>query len=76
MENEAVAVQESICSRCIHKDVCSFKQEYLSILREANDIRREDYITIEVDCRFYKENVPIPRLFGGQSYGSYIKEVY
>ena len=63
-------VKESLCTRCIHKDVCSYKHDYLDIVKAVENVTVTrnmycvkkvidyDFIgTIHIGCRYY-ENWP------------------
>lgn len=64
------SVKEPLCDRCVHKDVCAYKQDYLDVLKAvenatvARDTSDEkivskiidyDFIgTISISCRYYE----------------------
>lgn len=61
-------VKESLCTRCIHKDVCTYKHDYLDIIkaventivtRDTSSVKKAidyDFIgTIHVSCRYYEK---------------------
>ena len=31
-------VKESLCTRCIHKDVCAYKHDYLDIVKAVENV--------------------------------------
>lgn len=60
-------VKETLCTRCIHKDVCSYKHDYLDIIKAVENVTVAkglycvkkvidyDFIgTIHVSCRYYE----------------------
>lgn len=54
MKITARVVEETICSSCIHRDVCVYKQTYLEYL-DACEKMRGDYPD---DISFIKKNDP------------------
>lgn len=64
------SVKEPLCTRCVHMDVCAYKQDYLDVLKAvenatvARDTSDEkivskiidyDFIgTISISCRYYE----------------------
>lgn len=35
----AEGVKETLCTRCVHKDVCAYKPDYLNILKAVENAR-------------------------------------
>lgn len=54
------AVKETICTNCMHKDVCCYKKSYLEtaeLLPNVNDI-----FNVTLFCRYYRKEIANPRL--------------
>ena len=65
-------VKETLCTRCIHKDVCAYKHDYLDIIKAVENVTVTkdmycakkvidyDFIgTIHVSCRYYEKHTEI-----------------
>ncbi len=53
------AIKETICTRCIHRDICKYKTEYLDTLKYVANIQKSphyyDFIeNISVNCKYIK----------------------
>ncbi len=61
------SVKEPLCTRCVHMDVCAYKQDYLDVIkavenatvaRDTSDEKKVidyDFIgTISISCRYYE----------------------
>lgn len=61
------SVKESLCDRCVHNNVCAYKQDYLDVLkavknaivtRDTSSVKKViDYNfigTINISCRYYE----------------------
>ncbi len=54
-------VRETICTSCIHREVCMYKQTYLNYLSACEEMNRNypDDISFirksDPDCNFYKK---------------------
>lgn len=35
--SEGVGTKETLCTRCVHKDVCAYKPDYLNILKTVEN---------------------------------------
>lgn len=57
MNGASNAVQETFCTTCIHKDVCSLKAEYMSIQNSINTIAIPDYFECsKLSCIHYSKH--------------------
>lgn len=52
-------VKETLCTHCIHREVCSIKTIYLDTLKKLPDISSD--FTVSLSCRYYSREVPDPR---------------
>lgn len=65
MKIAARVVGETICSKCIHKEVCIYKQTYLEYLGACEKMRGDypDDISFikknDPDCNFYKKKADV-----------------
>lgn len=54
------AVQETLCTTCIHKDICSLKTEYMSIQNSINKITIPDYFKCpKLSCIHYLKTLTL-----------------
>lgn len=69
--------RETLCTHCIHREVCVYKEDYLALVRTLQTLHIDKHIknTIETipvsnlafcgeitaPCRFHRENLPEPR---------------
>lgn len=51
--------KDSNCAKCMHQEVCSIRDEYISYLVELRKIvdPKLDKFAIEIKCIFHSENV-------------------
>jgi hypothetical protein len=52
-------VMETLCTHCIHQEVCSLKTTYLKTL--SNLPRVNSDFTVTLSCEHYSREVPNPR---------------
>jgi hypothetical protein len=52
-------VMETLCTHCIHLEVCSLKTTYLKTL--SNLPRVNSDFTVTLSCEHYSQEVPDPR---------------
>ena len=62
------AVRETLCSSCIHRDVCTHKDDYLNILKSLEEMfhkfpdNERDFMYLrDPDCKFYSKVLSTPR---------------
>lgn len=52
-------VKETLCTRCAHREVCIYKQDYIDILKAVDGVTSKkvihyDFISgISVSCKYY-----------------------
>ena len=49
--------KETICTRCIHKNVCEYKSSYLKILEQIDGLDIHDPFTVTLDCKYRIQNI-------------------
>lgn len=71
-----VGVRETLCSSCIHKNVCVRKDYYLNILESLREMfykfpkdERDFMCPRDPDCKFYSKELAMPRALLTQSIG-------
>ena len=55
------------CGDCIHRMVCSNKEEYAMFLDETmrpflDETTRPDFLDMHVSCKYFREDYPTPRI--------------
>ena len=61
------AIKEVSCTRCLHQEVCKYKQDFLDICNKikTTPITNLDCLGgIQIECRYYQMQAINPRLFG------------
>lgn len=46
------SVQETECTHCIHRVVCSFKEDYLKVLEKLHDCDFDDRFKVKLHCNY------------------------
>ena len=60
------AIKEVSCTRCLHQEVCKYKQDFLDICNKikTTPITNLDCLGgIQIECRYYQMQAINPRLF-------------
>lgn len=60
------AIKEVSCTRCLHQEVCKYKQDFLDICNKVKTtpITNLDCLGgIQIECRYYQMQAINPRLF-------------
>lgn len=60
------AIKEVSCTRCLHQEVCKYKQDFLDICNkiQTTPITNLDCLGgIQIECRYYQMQAINPRLF-------------
>ena len=60
------AIKEISCTRCLHQEVCKYKQDFLDICNKikTTPITNLDCLGgIQIECRYYQLQAINPRLF-------------
>lgn len=52
-------VRETICTHCIHRNVCSIKKSYLETLEKLPDV--DHYFRLILSCNHHQKEVSNPR---------------
>ncbi len=54
MNNEQVGVRETLCTRCVHREVCKYKEDFLQRL---SNVGQEEFTPIHttLECKAYKK---------------------
>lgn len=52
-------VKETMCTHCVHRQVCSIKTIYLDTLKKLPNVSSD--FTVSLSCRYYLKDVPDPR---------------
>lgn len=52
-------VRETVCTHCIHREICSLKMTYLETLSNLPCINSDFAVTLS--CKHYSREVPDPR---------------
>lgn len=47
-------VQETECTHCIHRVVCSFKEDYLKALEKLHDCDFDDRFEVKLHCNYHE----------------------
>ena len=62
------AVRETLCSSCIHRNVCAHKDDYLNMVKSLDEMfykfpenEREFMYLRDPDCKFYSKESSTPR---------------
>ena len=55
----ADCVKETLCTHCIHREICSIKMSYLDTLNKLPAINSDFSLTLS--CKHYSREVPDPR---------------
>lgn len=58
-------VKETLCTHCAHREVCTYKKDYLNVLKEVENttmkLSSHDFIgAISVGCKYYQT----PKYYG------------
>lgn len=48
--------KETLCSRCIKREVCIYKDEFLRLVRETDNIAKAKIHSLELNCSEYFKN--------------------
>ena len=48
------SVQETECTHCIHRVVCSFKEDYLKVLEKLKDCDFDDHFEVKLHCNCHE----------------------
>ena len=76
------AIKEVPCTRCLHQEVCKYKQDFLDICNKikTTHITNLDCLGgIQIECRYYQMQAINPRLFNTDfltNYGDQITNPY
>lgn len=61
-------VRETLCSSCIHRHICTHKDDYLNMVKSLQEMfykfpenEREFMYLRDPDCEFYSKELSIPR---------------
>lgn len=60
------SIKEVSCTRCLHQEVCKYKQDFLDICNKVKttSITNLDCLGgIQIECRYYQMQAINPRLF-------------
>ena len=60
------AIKEVSCTRCLHQEVCKYKQDFLDICNKVKTtpITNLDCLGgIQIECRYYQVQAINPKLF-------------
>ena len=57
--DDILGAKETLCTHCVHLEVCAYKQDYLDIFKEvensATKLANHDFIgAISVGCKYYQ----------------------
>lgn len=56
--------KETICTRCIHKNVCEYMSSYCNLLEQIDDLDIHDPFTVALTCKYLIQDIRILRLKG------------
>lgn len=46
-------VMETECTKCVHRQVCSFKEDYLKALEKLHDCDCYEHFNVKLNCKYF-----------------------
>ena len=72
-------VRETLCSRCLHSQVCAHKKDYLNMVKKLEELfysvpeeERSVMVFREPDCRFMEKELSVPAFMNHRSKGGFL----